>query len=125
MVYYRQAFTPRSEKVNPIRCQVPASLGVKRPGDRLQNIELDLLHPILGVPEFKSLVESPKLPTVKLLTSTFSEREVRWLAGPALWDGFGSGRSKYTFHVSFACDETVVIIYNRCSAFQDGGVANK
>ena len=58
------SLTPRSEKVDPVRYQVPALWGVKRARDHLPIYKLDLPDPVLGVPELKKINLVPKNPKV-------------------------------------------------------------
>ncbi len=55
-------FTPRSEKVDPVRYQVPAFCYVKPTRDHLQKVQFDLPDRSRGVPELPRANLGPKKP---------------------------------------------------------------
>ena len=63
----RVRFTPRSEKVDPVRYQVPAFCYVKPTRDHLQKVQFDLPDRSRGVPELPRANLGPKNPPKRIM----------------------------------------------------------
>ena len=59
---FKKVNTPRSEKVDPVRYQVPAFCYVKPTRDHLQKVQFDLPDRSKGVPELPRANLGPKNP---------------------------------------------------------------